>query len=568
MATVLSHPVRQQHSSMTCSSVFNFHNHFGFGLWPQVIRTTSLKIAKSSFSAVNGSSTMYTPYEWAFAKRCSLSLTIPTNNIRSYIHMNIINITLCFGSFILIALMQSAFNNVSAKYLENPYRWFCWYREMLIFLVGSSVCNQMITATACRPIEILYDLRYISMFMFSISQFFRLSSNKHWTTRARLLLLSPNLREPRPSEEKEEQTLERIQLCPSLAAGFPHFASGIWRNWGRDTFISLRGLLLLTGRYEEARYLILSYGGCLRHGLIPNLLADGKVARYNARDSVWWWLYSISNYTNSVPDGYEILSDKVSRLYPTHDSPAQVAGAHDQLLYDVIHEVLLRHLQLLSFRERGAGHSLDSNMNDEGFNNQIGVDSKTGFVFGGNRWNCGTWMDKMGSSEKASNKGHPATPRDGSAIELIALCRTTVSWLIHMNKENYYPYDSVETSSGTSGKTKLLLTDWLNRIDENFEKEFWIDESNSSQFVNRKQIYKDTINSTLQWTDYQLRPNFLIAAVIVWLALKQVETILLGKYGIKTLDPSDYNYVGDYVNDDDSYDFKRAHGFNYHNGPE
>ena len=55
----------------------------------------------------------------------------------------------------------------------------------------------------------------------------------------------------------------------------------------------------------------------------------------------------------------------------------------------------------------------------------------------------------------------------------------------------------------------------MNRIDENFEKEFWIDESNSSQFVNRKQIYKDTINSTLQWTDYQLRPNFLIAAVVV-----------------------------------------------------
>ncbi|CAF2153377.1 unnamed protein product [Rotaria magnacalcarata] len=397
------------------------------------------------------------------------------------------------------------------------------------------------------------------------------------TPNSRLPLLSPNLCEPRPFTEKNEQTFEIIQQIPSLATGFPYFASDIWRNSSRNTFTSLRGLLLLTGRYEEARYLVLSYGGCLRHGLIPNLLADGKISRYNSRDSVWWWLYSISNYTNIVPDGYKILSDKVSRLYPTHDSPIQPVGSHDQFLYDVIHEVLRCHIQLLSFRERGAGHSLDPNMNDEGFNNQIGVDSKTGFVFGGNRWNCGTWMDKMGSSEKASNKGHPATPRDGSAIELIALCRTTISWLIHMNKENHYPYDSVETSSGTSGKTKLLLTDWLNRIDENFEKEFWIDESNTSGFVNRRQIYKDTINSTLQWTDYQLRPNFLIAAVIapemfnktnIWLALKQVETILLGKYGIKTLDPRDYNYVGDYVNDDDSHDYKRAHGFNYHNGPE
>ncbi|CAF1470089.1 unnamed protein product [Rotaria sp. Silwood1] len=130
---------------------------------------------------------------------------------------------------------------------------------------------------------------------------------------------------------------------------------------------------------------------------------------------------------------------------------------------------------------------------------------------------------------------------------LVALARVTISWIIHMNKQGYYPYDSVETSSGSSGKTKLLFTHWLNLIDENFEKEFWIDESNSSEFVNRKQIYKDTVNST---------------------PLKQVETILLGKYEIKTPDSSDYNYVGDYYNDDDSHDYKRAHGFNYHNEPE
>ncbi len=31
---------------------------------------------------------------------------------------------------------------------------------------------------------------------------------------------------------------------------------------------------------------------------------------------------------------------------------------------------------------------------------------------------------------------------------------------------------------------------------------------------------------------------------------------------------SDENYIGSYANDDDSLSYKRAGGFNYHNGPE
>uniref|UniRef100_A0A4W6G5M0 Glycogen debranching enzyme n=1 Tax=Lates calcarifer TaxID=8187 RepID=A0A4W6G5M0_LATCA len=369
-------------------------------------------------------------------------------------------------------------------------------------------------------------------------------------------------------------TGQKEQCCVSLAAGLPHFSSGIFRCWGRDTFIALRGLMLLTGRHTEARNIILAFAGTLRHGLIPNLLGEGRCARYNCRDAVWWWLQCIQDYATHVPNGHEILHCPVTRMYPTDDCEPCKPGEVEQPLYDIIQEALQRHLEGISFRERNAGPKIDMNMRDEGFSVVAKADPATGFVSGGNRFNCGTWMDKMGESERARNKGMPATPRDGAAVEIVGLSKSTVRWVVELHATGLFPYDGSclsRTPSGTSSCSSA------------FEAGFWVsgDPNDPNEkhpdLVHKKGIYKDSYGASSPWCDYQLRPNFTIAMVVApelftveraWKALEVAEKKLLGPLGMKTLDPDDMVYCGVYDNALDNDNYNLAKGFNYHQGPE
>lgn len=392
--------------------------------------------------------------------------------------------------------------------------------------------------------------------------------------------LSPAL--PGVPSRLNQATGEQEQCCASLAAGLPHFSSGIFRCWGRDTFIALRGLLLLTGRYVEARNIILAFAGTLRHGLIPNLLGEGSGARYNCRDAVWWWLQCVQDYCSLVPGGLDLLHCPVARLYPTDDSPPLPAGTVEQPLFQVIQEALQRHVQGIQFRERNAGPQIDRNMKDEGFNITAGVDAETGFVFGGNRFNCGTWMDKMGESDRARNLGIPATPRDGSAVEIVGLSKSAVRWLRDLSQKGLFPFPGVTVQRHGKVKT-LTYEEWDRRIQEHFEKLFYVSEDPGDpserhpELVHKRGVYKDSHGASSPWCDYQLRPNFPVAMVVApelfsaekaWKALAVAEEKLLGPLGMRTLDPDDKVYCGVYDNALDNDNYNLAKGFNYHQGPE
>ena len=377
-----------------------------------------------------------------------------------------------------------------------------------------------------------------------------------------------------------------VKSVPSLAAGLPHFSVEWARCWGRDVFISLRGLFLCTGRYEEAKEHIKAFGSVLKHGLIPNLLSSGAAPRYNSRDSPWFFLQAIQDYTQIVPDGISVLKEKVPRRFLPyddtwfpHDDPR--AYSKESTIEEIIQEILQRHASGLSFREYNAGPNLDMQMKPEGFQIDIKVDWKTGIIFGGSQSNCGTWMDKMGESERAGSKGVPGTPRDGAAVEITGLSYSALKWVAELNKAGKYQFSGVDTDQGE----KLTFSEWAERIKANFEKAYWvpldpkddIDDDVDPKIINRRGIYKDLYRSGKEYEDYQLRCNFPIAMTVApdlfspdkaLIALKAADDFIRGPTGMATLDPSDLNYRPYYNNSEDSTDFATSKGRNYHQGPE
>ena len=104
----------------------------------------------------------------------------------------------------------------------------------------------------------------------------------------------------------------------TIMAGFPWFG-----DWGRDTFISLPGLCLVTGRHAEARRIIETFAKYVDGGMIPNRFPDwGEAPAYNTADATLWYIHSIGRYLAYTGD-WSLLADSL------FDVVAQIIDAHE-----------------------------------------------------------------------------------------------------------------------------------------------------------------------------------------------------------------------------------------------
>ncbi len=142
-----------------------------------------------------------------------------------------------------------------------------------------------------------------------------------------------------------------------------------FETWGRDTFVSLPGLLLATGRFEDAKEILLNFMRHSEQGLIPNFVQDRSgEAAYNTVDATLWYVNAVLQYLKYTGD-FEFVQKR---------------------LWEGLKAIIDRHEKGTAF-----GIRLDGD----------------GLLAHGSRL---TWMD-------AEVNGEAVTPRAGKAVEIQAL---------------------------------------------------------------------------------------------------------------------------------------------------
>lgn len=116
----------------------------------------------------------------------------------------------------------------------------------------------------------------------------------------------------------------------SIIAGYPWFT-----DWGRDTFIAMRGLCLALGRFDVAEDILVAWSQHVSEGMIPNRFPDHAAEpEYNSVDaSLWYVIVACEFLAAAAHAGYTIEDDRRQQLIEA--VLAILAGYHQGTRYRI-----------------------------------------------------------------------------------------------------------------------------------------------------------------------------------------------------------------------------------------
>jgi predicted glycogen debranching enzyme len=101
---------------------------------------------------------------------------------------------------------------------------------------------------------------------------------------------------PTPLDRSADAYLVKRGNGKTIVAGYPWFT-----DWGRDTFISLRGLCLATERLDEARDILVEWAAVVSEGMLPNRFPDGgEQPEYNSVDASLWYVIAVHGFLETA----------------------------------------------------------------------------------------------------------------------------------------------------------------------------------------------------------------------------------------------------------------------------
>ena len=301
-----------------------------------------------------------------------------------------------------------------------------------------------------------------------------------------------NIQKGQQSPERKRGVEKMHEQQTTILAGFPWFA-----DWGRDAFIALPGLLLETGRFDEAKSVLTTFAQAADDGMIPNRFDDyTNTAHFNSADASLWFINAAFRYLDVTGD----LKTFEQKFLPT------------------IHSIVDSYHKGTCF-----GICADAD----------------GLITAGDSETQLTWMD-------TKYNGVAFTPRHGKAVEINALWYNSLSLLAQ-----FYSSHSARPSRHKKKNTQYAIqhTQYENMADkvrDSFCRLFW---NESAGCLNDCILPDGTIDATL-------RPNQIFAVSLPFSPLTPqqqtsvVNTIqqnLLTPYGLRTLAPSDSRYKGTYT---------------------